>query len=102
MSDLLASSNQGDPTNLSLSNVNAAAKTACSLLKLKTGPLSMHQRKFLHVLVDTGNHCGVSLINKQCVPTGLWTPLKLTYRVRETAVPHLCRPTQGTSRDTFF
>ena len=66
MSDPGVSSNPGVPTTFSLSNVNAAAKSACSFLKLKTGPLSlpMHAREMLHILVDTENRCGVSLINE--------------------------------------
>ena len=83
MSDPLVSSNHGDPTTFSLSNVNAAAKSACSFLKLKTGPLSMpmHQRKCLHVLIDMGNRCGVSLINEltflSMCPQGTLDPINV-------------------------
>ena len=76
MSDPLVPSNPGVPTPNSLNNVNAVMQTACSFLKLKTGPASMplYRRKCLHVLVDTGNRCGVTLINelifRSMSPTG--------------------------------
>ena len=83
MSDPGVHSNPGVPTTVSLSNVNAAVKFTCSFLKLKTGPLSMpmHARKMLHILVDTGNRCGVSLINeltfRSMCPKGVLDPINV-------------------------
>ena len=81
MSDPGVSSYPGVPTPPNVSNVNAASKAACSFLKIKTGPASMPmaKRKHLYVLVDTGNRCGVSLINelifRSMCPNGVLDPV---------------------------